>query len=176
VGRAAADHSAGGMPSLTGFPHSVIVCTSVHHGNTRRLAEAIASAGGGFIVAPGGDAQSAVREGGLLGLGSGIYFGSHHRTLLAFAESLPTNDAGAAFLFSTSGTGDAWPRAIGIDYHRKLRSILQRKGYAVVGEFSCKGFDTFGPWGKLGGIARGHPDATDLERARVFAASLVHAG
>jgi len=44
-----------------------------------------------------------------------------------------------------------------------------------VGEFDCKGFDTFGPWGKLGGIAKGHPDETDLDNARAFARALIRA-
>ena len=38
----------------------------------------------------------------------------------------------------------------------------------VLGEFSCKGYDTFGPFRLVGGIAKGHPDAADLEDARRF--------
>jgi flavodoxin len=150
-----------------------IVCASVHHGNTRKVADAIASATSGIVLEPGATAHEAARDGALLGLGSGIFFGSHHNDLLAFAQSLPEKVSRAAFLFSTSGTGYEMPRKLGRDYHRKLRAILESKGYKMVGEFACKGFDTYGPWGKLGGIARGHPDATDVERARLFAASLM---
>jgi flavodoxin len=137
------------------------------------VADAIASATGGIVLEPGVAAREAARDGALLGLGSGIFFGSHHDGLLAFAQSLPQKVSGAAFLFSTSGTGYGLPRKLGCDYHRKLRSLLQRKGYEIAGEFSCKGFDTYGPWGKLGGVARGHPDAGDIERARLFAAGLM---
>jgi flavodoxin len=133
----------------------------------------MASAVGGSLFVRGDEARVAAQDGALLGLGSGIYFGAHHRSLLAFAETLQLTDTGSVFLFSTSGTGEWLPRAIGVDYHRKLRCILQRKGFTVVGEFSCKGFDTFGPWGKLGGIARGHPDDADVERARAFARTLI---
>ena len=149
-----------------------IVCASVHHGNTRRVADAMASATGGLVLEACSAATEIARDGALLGLGSGIFFGSHHRSLLSFAQSLPQKESGAAFLFSTSGTGYQVPRKLGLDYHRKLRAILEGKGYKMVGEFACKGFDTYGPWGRLGGIARGHPDAPDLERARLFAVSL----
>ncbi len=150
----------------------ILVCDSSHHGNTRRVADAMISAAGGRIIPPGDEVREAVRSGALLGLGSGIYFGSHHRTLLSFAESLPEMNTGHAFLFSTSGTGYRLPRLAGLDYHRKLRDILRGKGYIVLGEFSCKGFDTYGLWGKLGGIAKGHPTDVDLRDAQAFARSL----
>lgn len=38
----------------------------------------------------------------------------------------------------------------------------------MLGEFSCKGYDTFGPFKLVGGIAKGHPDERDLENARKF--------
>jgi len=161
------------MSTLNEFPGCLIVCTSVHHGNTRKIAEVMTSAVGGALFSPGDEAREAAQGGALLGLGSGIYFGSHHHSLLAFAESLEPRAAHAAFLFSTSGTGDWLPRAIGLDYHRKLRCILQRKGFMMVGEFMCRGVDTFGLWGMWGGIARGHPNEGDVERARAFAGALI---
>ena len=42
----------------------------------------------------------------------------------------------------------------------------------MLGEFGCRGFDTFGPFKLAGGIAKGHPDALDLEEARKFYRSL----
>ncbi len=153
----------------------VIVCTSVHHGNTRKIAEAMASILGGRVLEPGDEAHEAICNADVAGFGSGIFFGSHHRQLLEFARSLSPGQGGATFVFSTSGTGYRTPRLIGLDYHRELRRILQRKDYTIVGEFDCKGFDTFGPWGKLGGIAKGHPDETDLDNARAFARALIRA-
>ncbi len=154
--------------------NSVIVCTSVHHGNTHVVAEAMASATGGWVLRPGDEAHEAIHNADVAGFGSGIFFGSHHRDLLQFAGSLNPVQGCGAFLFSTSGTGHRIPRLIGVDYHRKLRRILQRKGYTIVGEFDCRGFDTYGPWGRLGGIAKGHPNNTDLKRAFRFAHDLIH--
>ena len=38
----------------------------------------------------------------------------------------------------------------------------------MLGEFGCKGYDTFGPFKLVGGIAKGHPDQKDLAAARAF--------
>ena len=39
----------------------------------------------------------------------------------------------------------------------------------VVGEFSCRGFDTVGPFKLIGGVNKGRPDERDLENAKKFA-------
>jgi len=49
---------------------------------------------------------------------------------------------------------------------------LDEKGLTVVGEFSCRGFDTYGPMKLIGGIARGRPSAQDLHDAEEFAKAL----
>jgi len=43
------------------------------------------------------------------------------------------------------------------------------EGYEISGEFSCRGFDTWGPLWLTGGLNRKHPDDRDLQRARDFA-------
>ena len=58
-------------------------------------------------------------------------------------------------------------------YHRPLRRALEKKGFEVVGEFSCRGYDTFGALCLIGGLNRKHPDEQDLLRAERFAEQLV---
>lgn len=43
---------------------------------------------------------------------------------------------------------------------KALRRIAAKKGCPVLGEFSCKGYDTFGPFKLVGGIAKGAPQRT----------------
>ena len=50
--------------------------------------------------------------------------------------------------------------------------ILKEKKTDIIGKFGCKGYDTFGPFKLVGGIAKGHPDAKDLEVAVSFVAGL----
>ena len=51
---------------------------------------------------------------------------------------------------------------------KAVAKIAQEKNCRMLGEFSCKGYDTFGPFKLVGGIAKGHPDERDLENARAF--------
>ena len=44
-----------------------------------------------------------------------------------------------------------------------------KKGYDVMAEFSCRGFDTWGPLWLTGGLNKKHPDERDIQRARDFA-------
>ena len=49
-----------------------------------------------------------------------------------------------------------------------IKKIVKEKQGRIVGEFSCKGFDTFGPFKLIGGISKGHPDKNDLDNAKTF--------
>jgi flavodoxin len=53
-----------------------------------------------------------------------------------------------------------------------LKVALSGKGFDLVGSFTCRGLDTFGPLRLIGGINKGHPNDADLTRARAFAAGL----
>jgi flavodoxin len=53
-----------------------------------------------------------------------------------------------------------------------LREKLESKGYAVVDEFSCKGFNTNGFLRYFGGMNKGRPNAEDLKHAEEFATNL----
>lgn len=145
---------------------AAIICTSPHHGNTLKIAEAIAGVLQATILPPEALRAADASRYDLLGWGSGIYFGRHHRSLLQLAETaiaLPEK----TFLFSTAGTPQlAWL------WHRSLRSRLQKRGCRIAGEFCCKGWDTVGPLRLIGGIHRHHPDARDLARAADFAGDL----
>jgi NAD(P)-dependent dehydrogenase (short-subunit alcohol dehydrogenase family) len=51
---------------------------------------------------------------------------------------------------------------------KKLARIAAEKGCSVLGEFGCKGYDTFGPFKLVGSLAKGRPNERDLEQARAF--------
>jgi flavodoxin len=81
---------------------------------------------------------------------------------------LPTVDRVRAFTFLTSGAREV-PL---LGYHKPVRKRLEAKGFEVIGSFSCRGFDTVGPFGFIGGINRGRPNDHDLDRAMAFAARI----
>ena len=103
----------------------------------------------------------------LVGFGSGIYSAKHHQALLDLADELPRVTNSRAFIFSTSS--DLEPMA---KHHAPLKRILQSKGYAIVDEFTCAGFNTNSFSRLFGGINRGRPNADDLKHAEEFAQNL----
>lgn len=148
---------------------TVIICKSVHHGNTLQVARAIADVLHAEIVVPEEFPYTSLGDADLVGLGSGIYYGGMHAALREWVRGLPAAaaDGRRAFLFSTAGLPFLWRT-----WHRRLRDDLERKGFDVVGEFHCRGFDSWGPLWLAGGINRRHPDAWDLRRATEFAGRL----
>lgn len=145
---------------------TLIVCQSVHHGNTKKIADAMAAVLHAEVVSPRDVDVAALSGYDLIGFGSGIAFGKHYTGLLKLVDGLPVLSR-KAFVFSTRGTRRLWA------YHRALKRQLAEKGSTIVGEFSCRGFDTNGPLLKLiGGVARGRPNEQDLRDAQGFARSL----
>ena len=133
---------------------------SRHHGNTLKVLEAMA--GEGDVDLLDVTIRKAVRleEYDCIGFASGVYFGKFHDGVLAFARQyLPQGKP--VFFVCTYGGGKGTSTTA-------LAEIAGEKGCPVLGEFGCKGYDTFGPFKLVGGISKGHPDAGDLENARKF--------
>lgn len=146
----------------------LIVCVSVSHGNTAAVAHAMAHVLRAKVRQPEQVDARELADYDLVGLGSGIFAGSHHRRLRLFVERMPEAAGQKAFVFSTSGFGFTQHRP----WERSLEALLRGKGYDVLGGFACRGFDTWLPLQLVGGINKGHPNAHDLDRARTFARSL----
>lgn len=57
--------------------------------------------------------------------------------------------------------------------HKVLRDILISKGYQIVDEFSCVGFNTNSFLKYFGGLNKDRPNAEDLNEAAKFAERLI---
>jgi flavodoxin len=147
--------------------NAVIILVSYHHKNTEKVAHTIAAVLAAKIAAPNQIDPDSLKDSVLLGFGSGIYFGKHDKSLLAFADKLPQANGQKTFLFSTSGQTGKENKM-----HKPLREKLQAKGYKIIGEFNCAGFDTYGVLKIGGGIQKGHPNEADLKAAEAFAQNL----
>jgi flavodoxin len=144
----------------------LIIYTSVHHGNTERVAKVIANVLNADLLQLGQATTSVLEHYDVIGFGSGIYFGKHHRNLLNFVDILPEAGNKKAFIFSTSGL-----RKIRFvhSFDKPLRAKLQLKGFDIIGEFSCRGLDTYRATKLVGGVNKGRPNAQDLKEAEDFA-------
>ncbi len=140
-----------------------LIVESVHHDNTRKIAHAMAHALAADVLSPEEVTADGLTAYDVVGLGSGIYFGRHHSSVIRLAKSLDRIPR-CVFIFSTAGL--PWLRRV---FHWALRRVLVRKGCFVIGEFSCRGWDTVGPLCLVGGLNRRHPNDGDLERATRFA-------
>ncbi len=150
-------------------PRSLLVLRSYHHGNTAKVASVLAKVLDAPIAFPQQIAPEEIRDYDLVGFGSGIYDGMHHKALLELADRLPEGKGKRVFLFSTSAINNE--RKVSND-HSALREKLRSKGYKVVDEFACKGFNTNSFLKLFGGMNKGRPNADDLANAEKFARGL----
>jgi flavodoxin len=156
---------------------SLIVVFSYHHKNTQKVAEVMAKVLDAQVKSPQQTVPDELGQYELVGFGSGIDSGRHYKELLDFANNLPQVTNKKAFVFSTSGMpiGSSGQQRLE-EYTRKchttLKETLQSKGYRIVDEFGCAGFNTnkFLKW--FGGINKGRPNAEDLKHAEEFALKL----
>jgi len=145
--------------------------------NTQKVADVFAKVLDAQIKTPQQISPEELQQFDLVGFGSGIYAGKNDQSLLDFVDKLPQVTYKKAFLFSTSGmpigiSGQNRLEEYTSKCHTTLREKLQSKGYTVVDEFSCAGFNTnkFLKW--FGGINKGRPNTEDLKHAEVFAEKL----
>ena len=137
---------------------TAIIYASPHHNNTKKLIDTISQTNKVDLIDATQTKEQNLSQYDLIGFASGIYYGKFHQSVLTFASTnLPKNKD--VFLICTYGGKPAF---------QSIEAILESKQCHVKGKYSCKGYDTFGPFKLIGGIAKGHPDAKDLADAVNF--------
>ncbi|MGN8895680.1 flavodoxin domain-containing protein [Flavonifractor sp. HCP28S3_F3] len=133
---------------------------SRHHGNTLKVLEAMAQEGEVDLIDV--TTRQAVRLNGYdcIGLASGIYGFDFQKSVVAFARQYLPQGKPVFFVYTYGGAKGNGAKV--------AAEVAKEKNCPVLGEFSCKGYDTFGPFKLVGGIAKGHPNARELEHARCF--------
>ena len=140
---------------------TAIVYYSKHHGNTKKLRDAIAEADPSVTLMdvtqqPDADVSSYDR----IGLASGIYFWSYAKQMITFAEKHLPQDKDVFYIYTHGAPVGS--------FHRQIRDIAVKKNCRDIGRYHCKGFDTFGPFEKIGGLAKGHPTDSEIRAAVSF--------
>lgn len=143
----------------------LIIYHSEHHQNTEKIARTMATK----IEAEFKEAKDVntedINNHDILGFGSGVYNGRFHKDISEIIDNIPYQDNKKSFIFSTTGSMTYSRLA-----HDRFRSLLIKKGFKVIGEFSCLGFDTALT---REGINKGRPDKEDLENAEGFIESIL---
>lgn len=143
----------------------LIICDSTYHGNTLKLATAMANQLNCRLANLDEAEGLPLNNFEAIGWGSGIFFGRHSARLRALANSLE-NMSQDAFIFSSHGSP-----VLG-KYHQELEAILTSKGRRIIGNFSVKGYDCTGPFTIVGGGNKGRPNEKDQRRAAQFVNNL----
>ena len=153
---------------------SLVVVFSYHHGNTEKIAHACANVLGAKVKTPQQVKPEEITEYDLVGFGSGIYSATFDPSVLDLADRLPQVSNKKAFLFSTYGAPAFVANREFIEKnHRQIREKLQAKGFTVIGEFGCAGWNTNSFLTYFGGLNKGRPDANDLKNAEAFARQMM---
>jgi flavodoxin len=147
----------------------LLIVYSYHHNNTRKIAETMAKVLEAEIKTPEQTNPEEPEKYDLVGFGAGIDSGKHYKVLLDFADNLPQVGGKRAFIFSTAGIAGDKKRE---KDHSNLREKLQSKGYSIIDEFQCKGFNTNSFLKVFGGMNKDSPTVEDLKHAEEFAQNL----
>lgn len=143
---------------------TAIIYHSAHHGNTKKVLDAIAGKFGVTLIGAVKTLGADLTEYGLIGFASGIYYSKFHKSVLKFVEQhLPAGKK--VFFLYTCGAEKA-------GYTAAIAKVAAQKSVVVLGAYGCPGFDTFGPFKLIGGIAKGHPNQEDLGGAVRFYAGM----
>lgn len=139
---------------------TAIVYYSKHHENTKKLLDFIAETQDVTLIDALKTESADLSHYDMIGFASGIYYSKFHKSVLRFAEkNLPENKR--VFFICTYGVKKE-------GYTDAISKAVSKSKADILGEYGCLGFDTFGPFKLIGGIAKGHPDQSELAGAVKF--------
>ena len=140
---------------------TAILFYSIHHGNTKKLLDAISAADPAVdlidVTAAGKMDLSGYDR---IGIASGIYYSNYAKQAISFAsENLPEDKP--VFFIYTHGAPTG-------GFLKGIRAVTESKHCRELGEYRCQGYDTFGPFRLVGGIAKDHPTTAEILGAVEF--------
>ena len=139
---------------------TAIIYYSQHHGNTKKLLDAIAAAEDVTLIDVTAAPDADLSEYDRIGFASGIYFSAFAKQVIAFADAhLP--EGKDVFYIYTHGAPAG-------NFLKAMREIVGKNNCKELGEYRCQGYDTFGPFKLVGGIAKGHPTEEEIAGAVAF--------
>ena len=144
---------------------TLIIYHSEHHQNTEKIARTMATKIEAELIEAKDVNPTDIDNYDIIGFGSGVYNGRLHQDLSGIIDKIPYQDNKKSFIISTTGSMTYSKFA-----HDRLRPLLIDKGFKIIGEFSCLGFDTAL---SSEGINKGKPDKQDLENAERFIESIL---
>lgn len=144
---------------------TAIIYYSKHHGNTKKLVDAINEKHSATLIDASQTEECNLEEFDLIGFASGIYYSKFHKTVTECAKNNLPNGKKVFLLYTCGAKKESYTKA--------LKAIAEAKGGSVIGEYGALGYDTFGPFKLIGGMAKGHPDSEEISKAVEFYENLI---
>lgn len=141
---------------------TAIIYYSKHHENTKRLLNAIKNASSDDItlIDVTQNASAGLEGYDVIGFASGIYYSKFEKRVLKFAKDCLPDKKDVFFLYTYGAEKKGYTNAI--------KEALTGKNANILGEYGCLGFNTFGPFKLIGGIAKNHPTDDEINSAISF--------
>ena len=133
---------------------TAIIYYSKHHGNTKKLLDAIAAQGDVTLLDVTSNPETDLSAYDLIGFASGIYYSKFHDAVLKFAEKNLPHGKDVFFIYTCGMKRPSDTDA--------LQQITDSKDAQLLGIYDCPGWDTFGPLRFVGGIAKWRPNEADI--------------
>lgn len=138
---------------------TAIIYESSHHGNTKKICDAIGKKYGVTLIDARGTIED-LDEYELIGLASGAAYGKFYKNITeAIYNKLPHNK-NVFFIYTCGSTNK--------DYAAEAKKVALEKNCKILGTYGCKGYDTYGPLKLIGGINKGHPTDEEIHEAIKF--------
>lgn len=140
---------------------TAIIYYSKHHGNTKKLLDAIAAADPEVELVDATEKHELdLSRYDKIGFASGIYYGKFAEQVLNFAKiNLPTGKD--VFFIATAGNPTK-------NCFNSIVEVTEGKHCKELGRYITKGFDTYGPFKLVGGLQKGHPTEEEVQAAVNF--------
>ena len=139
---------------------TAIIYVSSHHGNTKKVLDAIVNLDNITLFDINKVKLPDISSYDAIGFASGIYFHKFQKSIEKLALELDLTDK-KVFTIYTCGINY-------INYAKSIQKKIKSQPCEFIGGFSCRGYDTYGFFKKIGGIAKNHPNEKDLNNAREF--------
>ena len=139
---------------------TIIVYASKHHGNTYKLVKAISDKYEIAMIDATKESVVNLQEYEVIGFASGIDFGKFYEVIEKFAkENLPIKKQ-VFFLYTCAMERKGFTNS--------MKEIVLEKEAIILGEYGCKGYNTYGPWQFIGGMNKKHPTEVEIMSAVEF--------
>lgn len=139
--------------------NTAIILESTHHGNTKKVCDAIGQKYDIDIIDVGSNIDN-LEQYDLIGFASGVAYGKYYTTITDVVRNKLPNNKNVFFIYTCG--------RLSRDYASEVKKIASEKNCNILGTYGCKGYDTYGPLKLIGGINKNSPTENEINAAIDF--------